>query len=94
MRYYLHYGHSNMTKNNLDKAAAGLFKSLDGVLVGEDRIDSFKAGLMLSIDRINNENKRCKSIELGFTTNAGKGVIIITGVHCLNLFLYPVNGDY
>lgn len=94
MRYYLHYGHSLVPKNKLDKAIQDYFKSIDGVLIGEGKLNGFKAHLSLKISQLNGEHSRCTPIKIDFWSPDGNKTIKVGGIFCVDIWLYSVNSDF
>jgi|GEM_PF-2074900 len=58
-----------VAKNTLEKTALKYFQSIDRKLVEKDEIKDFKKIIIQSIDKINEDNKRCKPMKIYFDDN-------------------------
>lgn len=94
MKYYLHLGHTTAQKNILEKEALSFFKSIDGTLIEDGKLQSFKGYVRDTIEKLNVQNKRCKPLDVGFWSPAQKDTIYISGIHCLNISLYAVKKQF
>lgn len=94
MQYYVHFGNSLSTKNQLEKTAASYLRSLDGTLIADGSLAQWQQMVKDQIAEFNQAHARCKPITISWWS-AGDGEDIgLSGLYCVNVRLYPIYRSY